>query len=69
MIATRTTVTLSPEAIRALDLHRLAELDEQLRNLAMQHIQIERQMRKLLTERAALRTLVGQENDDYICPF
>ena len=69
MLATQSTVTLSSKAIRALDLHRLSELDEKLRTLAMQHLHIERQMRQMLTERAALRTLVGQADDDYICPF
>lgn len=59
MIATRsTTVTLSKEAIRVLDLHRLAELNERLHNLATLHQTIERDIKLALEERDALTRLV-----------
>ena len=53
-------VELSEEAIQALDKHRIAQLDGKLRDLAMQHIRIEKEIIKLSKEREALRKLVQE---------
>ena len=60
MIATRSTVTLSKEAIRALDLHRKAELDERIENLTRLLKTIVIDLDKAITEREALIILVSQ---------
>lgn len=62
-------MTLSQDAVKALDLHRLAQVDSQLRELALQHMKTERLMKEKLAERSALRALIGQKDDFYVCPF
>ncbi len=54
------TVTLSRKAILALDMHRLAELDERIRKMALEHMKLERELLKAVKEREALRMLVSQ---------
>lgn len=54
-----TTVTLNPVAIRVLDLHRIAEIDQRIAAKALQHMKIERELIQLAKEREALRVLVS----------
>lgn len=49
------TVTLSKEAVQALDLHRLNEIDLKLHKMAAE-------MNKLILERDALRVLVSNNS-------
>lgn len=51
-------VRLSAEALRALDLHRLNEIEQRISDLAVRHFKMQQELSRLLDERDALRLLV-----------